>query len=209
MNDNPARPEQDAAAPEDTVESVFLRDAAGSLDVEPIVRELGLDLPADDAEARDLLLRELMESNQESARLLDDLQRIAADYSNYRKRTERDQIETVQRASQRVVEALLPVLDSMDAASGYDAQTDGERRMLEGLRSTHGLLLDALAKEGLEPVPSDPGTPFDPAIHEAVSGTTDGNGDIVVAQEVRRGYSMRGRVIRPALVMVHTDADDA
>jgi molecular chaperone GrpE len=207
MTENRALPEDNVPSPTEAADRLL--PGEGALEVEATAAELGLELPADPDEARRILLDELLDSRQESGRLLEDLQRIAADYANYRKRTERDQIENVQRASQRVVESLLPTLDSLDAALGYEAHTDGEVRMLEGVRSTKQLLLDTLSREGIEPLQADPGTPFDPAIHEAVSGRVDGNGDPVVAQEVRRGYSMRGRVVRPALVVVETDADDA
>jgi molecular chaperone GrpE len=207
LSEHTALPEDGVPSPAESAGRLLPEADEGT--VEPTATELGLELPDEPEAARDLLLQELMESRQDSSRLLEDLQRIAADYANYRKRTERDQIENVQRASQRVIEALLPTLDSLDAAMAYQAQTDGERMMLAGVRSTHGLLLDTLAREGVEQLPAQPGTPFDPAIHEAVSGPAGGNGDLVVEQEVRRGYSLRGRVIRPALVMVGTDADDA
>jgi molecular chaperone GrpE len=64
--------------------------------------------------------------------------------------------------------------------------------------------MDVLGKEGLEVVPGD-GAPFDPNVHEAVSG--GGGGDLVVAQELRRGYTLNGRVIRPALVAVASGED--
>ena len=208
MTEPRALPEDRVPTPEETVDRLLSGDEM-AIEVEPAAAELGLDLPVDPAAARDLLLDELLESRREGSRLVEDLQRVAADYANYRKRVERDHIDNVQRASQRVIESLLPTLDSLDAALAYGAQSEGERKLLDGLRSTHALLLDTLAREGLEPVTADPGTPFDPAVHEAVSGTAAGNGDVVVAQEVRRGYAMRGRVIRPALVVVGTDADDA
>jgi molecular chaperone GrpE len=209
MSEHTALPEEHLPSPAEAEETLLPDIGEVAIEVEPMAAELGLQLPGDPEAARDLLLVELTEARQESSRLLEDLQRVAADYANYRKRTERDQIENVLRASQRVAESLLPALDGMDAALAYQAQTDGERMMLDGIRSTHSLLLDSLAREGLEPLPAQPGAPFDPAIHEAVAGPAAGDGDLVVAQEVRRGYGMRGRVIRPALVVVRTDADDA
>jgi molecular chaperone GrpE len=159
---------------------------------------LGLDLPADPGEARDVLLRELATAREEATSYLDDLRRVAADFDNFRKRSMREQQITVERASERVLGALLPVLDSFDAAIQVDAGTVTVENLLGGVRSTHNLLMDILAKEGLEPIPTFE-EPFDPEFHEAV--VTSGDGPrLVVSDELRRGYRLRGKVIRAALV---------
>ena len=161
---------------------------------------LGLTLPGDRAEAEALLLRELEEARQENGEAVANLQRVAAEFNNYRKRIERDQAENVARASQRVIEQLLPVLDSFDAAIATETNTDAEAKMLEGMIGTRSLLIDALARESIEPVDAV-GHPFDPAVHEAVS-VIPGEGEQVVQQELRKGYTMKGRTIRPTLVIV-------
>lgn len=169
-------------------------------DVEPTAGKLGLSLPDDPDEAQRLLLRELSEARQEAGDLLANLQRVVAEFDNFRKRVERDQRENVIRASQRVIEALLPALDSFDAALTTEATSDAERKMLDGMASTHAQLLDALRNEGFEAIDAI-GQPFDPAEHEAVS-VMPGEGSQIVEQELRKGYVIRGRVIRPALVIV-------
>ncbi len=163
--------------------------------------DLGLDLPADPAEARRLLLGEVARSRRDAGEYLTDLQRVAAEFENYRKRVSRDRADIVERAAQRVVVGLLPVLDSFDSAFTHEPQTPTEEKLVDGIRSTYHQLLDVLKKEGLEVVPSL-GEPFDPEVHEAVSAPTEGEGSLVVAQELRRGYRLNGRVIRPALVIV-------
>jgi molecular chaperone GrpE len=168
--------------------------------VETTAEQVGLSLPDDPEAAKDLLLRELDEARQESGELLANLQRIVAEFDNYRKRTERDQLENVQRAGQRVIESLLPSLDGIDAALAIEATSETERKMLEGMQGTEALLLEALRGEGFELI-SAIGQPFDPALHEAVS-ILPGDGDQVVQEELRKGYVMRGRVIRPTLVIV-------
>lgn len=161
---------------------------------------LGLRLPDDPNEAQELLIRELTEARQESGELMANLQRVAAEFDNYRKRTERDQLENVQRAGQRVIESLFPTLDSLDAALAIEATSENEKRMLEGMRGTEALLIEALKNEGCEPIEAV-GQPFDPALHEAVS-VIPGEGEQVVTQDLRKGYVMRGRVVRPTLVIV-------
>jgi len=169
-------------------------------DVEITAEMLGLSLPDDPEEARRLLLMELTEARQEAGDLLANLQRVAAEFDNFRKRVERDQVENVVRASQRVIESLLPALDSFDAALDTEPTSDADHNMLDGMASTHAQLLDALRSEGFEPIEAL-GQPFDPALHEAVS-VVPGEGDQIVEQELRKGYTVRGRVIRPALVIV-------
>jgi molecular chaperone GrpE len=175
---------------------------ASSDEVQPIdlAERMGLSLPEDPREAHDILLIELAEARQEAGELLVNLQRVAAEFDNYRKRTERDQIENVKRASQRVIESVLPTLDSLEAALSIEATTEAEARMLDGMRGTEALLLEALRAEGCERIEAL-GEPFDPALHEAVQ-VSEGDGDQIVERELRRGYVMRGRVIRPSLVIV-------
>jgi molecular chaperone GrpE len=192
--------------------------------------ELSLVLPKDPVAARDILLEELavarrdtrtiledlqqvsadfdeFQSNavprDEAQEYLDDLQRVAADFDNYRKRTQREMVENVERASQRVVMGLLPVLDSFDLAAAHEPETENEANLLEGVIGTRQQLLDALAQEGLEVIPTV-GELFDPEVHEAIAveGTPE---HPVVVGEMRRGYTLRGRVIRAALVAVGED----
>ena len=158
-----------------------------------------LDLPEDPDAAVEVLAAELAEARDLAAARLDDLQRIAAEFENFRKRAEREREETRQRASQRLIEALLPVLDSFDAAFAHEAQTPGEELLKKGMTSTFHQLMEILQREGLSVIPAA-GEPFDPSVHEAVSGAT--GDDLVVDTELRRGYTLRGRVIRPAMVTV-------
>jgi len=160
--------------------------------------ELGVALPEDKDEAITVLLGELRDARSEAASYLDDLRRVAADFENYRKRATREQQVTVERASERVLAAMLPVLDSFDAALQIEATSETEEKLLGGMRGTHTQLMDVLAKEGLESVPTW-GVAFDPEIHEAVMSNGDGS-VLNVSQEYRKGYRLRGKVIRAALV---------
>lgn len=161
-------------------------------------------VPSDPAEAVPVLMEALKAERETSVARLDDLQRIAAEFENYRKRSEREREETRQRASQRLVEALLPVLDSFDGAFAHEPQSPGEELLRKGLTSTYQQLIEILEREGLEPIEAA-GASFDPELHEAVAGGIGEN--LVVAAELRRGYRLRGRVIRPAMVAV-APADD-
>ena len=159
---------------------------------------LALDLPEDPRQAIQVLLGAVHDARAEAGTYLDDLRRVAADFDNYRKRAVRDQQMIVDRAAERVLSAMLPVLDSFDAALAIEPSTETEEQLLRGMRSTHSQLMDVLGREGLESIESV-GEPFDPEVHEAVM-TSGGSGPLVVADELRRGYRLRGRVLRAALV---------
>ncbi|MEX0825510.1 MAG: nucleotide exchange factor GrpE [Acidimicrobiia bacterium] len=158
---------------------------------------IDLELPDDPDQAVDMLIAELSDARTAAESHLDDLKRVAADFENYRKRANREREEIMIRASERLVTDLLPVLDSLEAALA--AEVDGGVRLLVGVRNTQQQMLDILTAHGLEPITAQ-GQPFDPNLHEAISG--GGDGHLVVVAEVRRGYSFNGRVIRPALVQV-------
>ena len=124
---------------------------------------------------------------------LDSLRRLQAEFENYKKRMLRQQTDTLERASQALVEKLLPVLDAVDLARSHGTSED--------LEQVAGALLDVLGKEGLERI--DPvGQPFDPNEQEAVQHEPGEGDDPVVATLFRAGWRWKGRVLRPAAVGV-------
>ncbi len=162
---------------------------------------LGLELPNNYPDAIQILLGELSAAREEAGSYLVDLQRMAADFDNFRKRMLRDQADNVERASQRVVMGLMPTLDTLEAALTTEAETAAEKKLLDGVTGTLSMLLDTLAKEGLEVVPTV-GVEFDPEVHEAVLAPQPGDGRLIVTQEMRRGYTLKSRLLRAALVAV-------
>jgi molecular chaperone GrpE len=184
---------------EQVVEALPIEEAAHA---DP--HDLGLELPADKDEAIQLLLDELQVAREEAGSYLGDLKRVAADFDNYRKRTTRDSATTLERATEKVVHGLMPVLDSFDAALAAEPRTDTERQLYSGMLNTRELLLGALEKEGLEVIPTI-GEDFDPEIHEPV-GAPESPGRLIVAEELRRGYRLRGKVLRAALVALETQS---
>ncbi|MGD2102001.1 MAG: nucleotide exchange factor GrpE [Acidimicrobiia bacterium] len=166
----------------------------------PDSHDLGLELPADPEAARDVLLSELKSAREEAGSYLDDLRRVAADFDNYRKRTTKEASVMLDRATEKVVRGLMPVLDTFDAALDTQPQTDSERQMYAGMLNTREQLLDSLKSEGLEVIPTID-EKFDPEIHEP-AGAPAGDGSLVVVEELRRGYSLRGKVLRAALVVL-------
>ncbi|HWF16500.1 MAG TPA: nucleotide exchange factor GrpE [Acidimicrobiales bacterium] len=131
------------------------------------------------------------------------LQRTQADFENYRKRIARQQGEMTARAAADLVNKLLPVLDTLDLAEAHfheslDLTEDGK-----ALRASRAMLMDILAKEGLERV-DQCNVPFDPSVHDAVAHTEGEPGDTetTVDDVLRSGYRWKGQVLRPAMVRV-------
>lgn len=167
-------------------------------DQTPDPHSLGLELPDDPEEAVDTLLIELATARDEATSYLDDLKRVAADFDNYRKRTTREGAVMLDRATENVVRSLMPVLDTFDAALNAEPKTETEKQLYSGMLNTREQLLNALKDEGLEVIPTID-EPFDPEVHEPV-GAPAANGDLVVTEELRRGYRLGGKVLRAALV---------
>ncbi len=122
---------------------------------------------------------------------LSDLQRVTAEFANYRRKAAERQQETVALAAVGIVEKMLPVLDACDAAVAQGA---------EDVVPIRDALFGALEKEGLAKL-DDPGAPFDPNCHEAVIHEP-GEGEAVIAEVLRAGYQLNSRVLRPAMVKV-------
>jgi molecular chaperone GrpE len=130
---------------------------------------------------------------------LDSLQRLKAEFDNYRKRVARDQQEQAARAHERLVKALVPVLDDLERALDAAAEHE-EGKLEEGVRLVHRSLADALTKEGLAEIETD-GT-FDPHTQEALLSQPSDAEEGSVIQVVQKGYSLGDRVLRPARVVI-------
>jgi molecular chaperone GrpE len=156
------------------------------------------EVVADAATAADDL--ELLRAERDA--FLDDLQRLQAEYANYRKRMLREQTAQIERATEALIEQLLPVLDSFQLALvNLDLpRGDEAAKVRKGVELVYAELLGVLEKAGLERIDAE-GKPFDPTEHEAVM-QEDGDGEPVVIDIMRTGYRLKGRVLRPAMVRV-------
>ncbi len=134
---------------------------------------------------------------------LADLQRVAADFENYRKRVARDQENLIARAHERLVKELLPVLDDLQRALEA-AEAHEEAKLEEGVRLVHRSLAEALRKEGL--VEIDTNGRFDPHVHEALLSQPSEAEEGTVIQVLQRGWRLGDRVLRPARVVVSAGA---
>jgi molecular chaperone GrpE len=152
---------------------------------------------AEEADPQEVLARERDE-------YLLALQRTQADFENYRKRITRQQEEQAARASQHLVDKLLPVLDALDLADNHLKESVDVSEGAKALHASRTMLLDILFREGLERV-DQPEVPFDPSVHDGVAhGDGEGGpgGETMVDEVMRSGYRWKGQVLRPAMVRV-------
>lgn len=153
------------------------------------------------AELRERLAREAARAEELWHRLV----RLQADFENFRRRARGEREELLRYGAESLVRALLPVLDDFERALA----SGGGEGFVAGVEMIYRQLMDVLAREGLRPVESV-GRPFDPTYHEGVEQeVTTAYPDNTVTHELRRGYFLHDRVIRPALVRVARAPEDA
>ena len=159
-----------------------------------------VDEPTDTDEAKDASSDEVSEAVEHDIEALlaerdefkDIALRLQADFENYKKRVATTQSDEVDRATGKVVEALLPVLDACEAAFSHG---------VEGVEPVWSSLIGALQKQGLEALDLLD-KPFDPALAEAVASEPGDGSEPVVVEVMRTGYRWKGKVLRAAMVKV-------
>ena len=153
------------------------------------------NLPEEEVEVVD----ELAAAQRERDEYLDALQRLKAEFDNYRKRVARDQQELATRAHERLVKELVPVLDDLERALEFAAAHE-EVQLEDGVRLVHRALADALAKEGLAEIATE--GKFDPHTQEALLSQPSEAEEGTVIQVLQKGYLLGDRVLRPARVVI-------
>jgi molecular chaperone GrpE len=143
----------------------------------------------------------IAELESQLAEAKDKYLRLAADFDNYKKRMRQEQLETMQHASSELIKRMLPVLDDLQNVLEHKPR-DLDETWVKGLELSVKKLEEALGTHGLEPIDAV-GAPFDPKLHEAVGHEeSEEHPEDTVVSELRRGYRVRDRVLRPALVKV-------
>ena len=186
--------------PEDTAGQEAAAEAASGPGSGPTVEEAA-NAGSDPASQLAVPLEEqLAEAERQRDEYLRDLQRVAADFDNFRKRSARDQQALVARAHERLVKELLPILDDLERALEA-GEAHEEAKVLEGVRLVQRALAAALEREGLVEIETD--GKFDPHVHEALlSQPGEGAEEGTVLQVLQKGYRLGDRMVRPARVIV-------
>jgi molecular chaperone GrpE len=141
---------------------------------------------------------ELQALRTERTSLMDRLARQQAEFENARKRSLKTQAEYREYALADVAKSLLPVLDSLERALGHKEEA---KDFSSGIQLIYRQLQNALNKIGVEPIATE-GEQFDPAWHEAVEAEESDSQENRVLDELQRGYTLNGRLLRPAMVRV-------
>ncbi|MBX4189437.1 nucleotide exchange factor GrpE [Candidatus Parcubacteria bacterium] len=177
-------------------DDIFIDDESEDLDDSVVAEEA-------QAEAVKKLRAKLKEAEAKAKEHLDSWQRAQADFVNLRKRDEEGRTEFLKFANTRLVEELIPVLDALNSAVSHGDLPAGPGRRGSDVEPIRNLFLKVLKQNGLEEL--DPiGEAFDPATHEAISmqETPEKDEDHKILEVFQRGYSLNGRVVRPAKVRV-------
>ncbi|MBB5354539.1 MULTISPECIES: nucleotide exchange factor GrpE [Anoxybacillus] len=129
--------------------------------------------------------------------------RLHADFDNYRRRVRLDMEAAEKYRAQSLVSDLLPILDNFERALQVQVEDEKAKSLLQGMEMVYRALIEALKREGVEAIESV-GKPFDPHVHQAVMQVDDQNYEPnTVVEEFQKGYKLKDRVIRPAMVKVN------
>jgi molecular chaperone GrpE len=129
--------------------------------------------------------------------------RAAADLENFRKRMIREKEEAIRFANAGLIEKLLPILDNFELGLEAARGDTAAKGIVDGFSMVHRQLGDFLVSSGLQPIDAV-GQPFDPKLHEALGHETDAaQADGIVLRQMRRGYRLADRLIRPSSVIVN------
>jgi molecular chaperone GrpE len=147
-------------------------------------------------------LAEIKKLKEEKEQLHDQLLRKIAEFDNYKKRTEREFLERVQNANEKLISELLPVLDDMERALEHVEKSQEINSLLEGTTLIQKKMSDILEKQGLEPLPAVD-EEFDPDKHDALMQVEKENTESgTIIEEHLKGYTLNGKVIRHSQVIV-------
>ncbi|SEO32313.1 molecular chaperone GrpE [Amphibacillus marinus] len=171
-------------------------------EVEAATQEL-VDEPSDNTEVELANQEDYEKVVQEKNELYDKFLRLQAEYDNFRKRTQREKAADLKYKSQGLATELLPVVDNFERALQTKPDSEATKAFIDGIEMVYRQLVTALEKEGIEAIPTV-GEEFDPNLHQAVLQVDDPEfKSNTVVEEMQKGYQLKDRVIRPAMVKVN------
>ncbi|PSL41222.1 molecular chaperone GrpE [Planomicrobium soli] len=179
---------------EEAVTNAEVETEAAVTDVDTEITE---EQPAEETKDEAAALRKELEAEQNK------YLRLLADYDNFKRRVVKDRQDAEKFRAQSILSDLLPVLDNFERALSVEVKSDEAISLQKGLEMVRSTLLEAVKREGLEEIKAV-GEAFDPHVHQAVMQEKDESAESgTVLQELQKGYSLKGRVLRPAMVKVN------
>lgn len=130
-----------------------------------------------------------------------DLQRLQADFINYKQRAEKERIDSLKLGREMAVTELLPIFDNLERAFAHTPDELKENTWVKGVNGLERQLVGVMADLGLTRIETV-GKPFDPTLMEAVSIDDNGGSEEIVSEELQAGYMLGERILRPAMVKV-------
>ena len=160
------------------------------------------EAPADELAA---LQAELARVTAERDSAQTDFLRARADFQNFKRRTEEEREQLKAYLTEDIIKKLLPIADNFERALQASAQTQDYEKLIVGINAIHKQLAETLTSAGVQVIPGEPGTSFDPNLHNAVLRDEDSDQpENTIVEELQRGYTLGGKVVRPTLVKVAT-----
>ena len=175
-------------------------DTSGAAGQEPAAPNHNQEDSASEAMSPDALQAKVQELEERAERLLANWQRAQADLANYRKQVEREQQELLQLAATGLMADTLPILDDLERAFGSIPANLRSLTWIDGVWLVYKKMEAILSARGMEVVEAEAAQAFDPNLHQALSEVEGEAGKIV--EVVQKGYTIGGRLLRPALVTI-------
>ena len=153
--------------------------------------------------------QQLIKEKQSTDECLKHMMYLQADFDNYRKRVESEVAQLKQFSNEKLVSNLLSVVDELELAIKSAKESKDNELLVSGVEMVLKKLQSILGKEGLSKIQAI-GSPFDPNVHEAVSKVPiEGKDEGIIIDEVRSGYMLKGKVIRPSMVTIASSTKDS
>jgi molecular chaperone GrpE len=147
------------------------------------------------------LKEELKKERKTSEEYLNKLKYLQADFENYKKRVTREIGDAITFGNQKLITEFLTVLDELEYAINAGKNSSNKDALLHGVEITLKKLIGLLEKEGLSKIETV-GKAFNPLTHEVVQRVSGSNGEELIVEEIRAGFTLKGKVIRPSLVKI-------
>lgn len=191
---NNAQQELDSQAEAETVEEIFAEKEAS---------EQSGNIPAQVEEQEDSMEQKIAELESKLEEADNRYLRLQADFDNFRRRSRIELEASAKYRAQSIITDLLPAIDNFERALKMDVDNEQAKSLKQGVEMVYRSLLDALKNEGVEAIDAV-GKEFDPHLHQAVMQTEDETyGPNIVVEELQKGYMLKDRIIRPAMVKVN------
>lgn len=182
--------------------------SAAAEQAEEEIAETTAEQPADEAAAEEAAAA-ATEAAEEEEGLRDRFLRLQADFDNFRKRVQREKAQWTEQANEDFMTDLVPILDHFEIGMETAARGQAEPAVVEGFRMVFDQFLNTLKKFGMEPVDAE-GNTFDPHLHEAATYLpSENHPEESVISQIRRGYRLGNKLLRPAQVVVSSGPSKA